>query len=252
MITPQPQLNKELQVIRTEMSPVIKRAEALMVNDAQSYAIADTFLGKIVDARKSIKTRLGKFMNPLKEAVDKAKESYKQAQSFHAEVDSPLEQAELVVRDRMKQFKIEEARQARLEEQRREQEEQRLRAEAARAQQAEDKAKTQQMRDRLAAKRAELETQADLAQAAPAAVPVKAVGSTTRTVRIPTVVNKAMFIRALAAGEVLVAGVPMFETLLDIDQTALKQLFKAYPDKVAKWPGIESVDDIQIVHKAGR
>lgn len=235
MPTVTPQLSKELEVIKTETAPVIARAATLVVQNAQDYAIADSFLDRLVGARKSIKARLAKIIDPIKEALDQAKSLLKEA-------DGPLEQSEILIRGRMREFKLEEARQARIEEEKRYAAEEKLRQEVAAKALAESKAKTQQMRDKLAAQRAELEAQADVAAAAPAQQTVKAVGSTTRTVRVPKITDKNALIAAVAAGKAS-------RVILDVNMPELKALYKAHPEEVSKWPGIEWIDDIQIVKR---
>lgn len=135
------QVNKELEVIKVETAPTIARAKALAVEDAQSYAVADSFLSRLVDARKMAKARIGRILDPIKEAL-------KEAQGLFKEIDSPLEQAEIVVRTRMRDFKLEEARQARIEEEKREAAAEELRRQAAAKALAEAKAKTAQMKEK--------------------------------------------------------------------------------------------------------
>src|SRR5690348_7955651 len=189
------QVNKELEVIKVETAPIIARAKALAVADAQSYAVADSFLSRLVDARKMAKARIGRILDPIKEAL-------KEAQGLFKEIDSPLEQAEIVVRTRMRDFKLEEARQARLEEEKREAAAEELRRQAAAKALAEAKAKTAQMKEKLAAQRAELESKADVAAAAPMPVMVKAAGSTTRTVKVPQVRDLKALLGGLYADKV--------------------------------------------------
>lgn len=230
-----PQLSKELEIIKKDSAPVLARAATLVVEDAQSYAIADSFLSRIVTTRKAIKLRLAKIIDPIKEAL-------KEAKGLLDEADGPLELAEQDVRGKMKDFKLEEARQARIEEQKREEAAEELRRQANAKLLAEQKAKTQQMRDKLAAQRAELETKADVAAAAPAPEVVRAVGSTTRTVKVPRVTDMNAIISAVAAGRASRA-------ILDVNMVALKALYKTHPEEVSKWPGIEWIDDIQIVKR---
>ena len=229
------QVNKELEVIKVETAPIIARAKALAVEDAQSYAVADSFLSRLVDARKMAKARIGRILDPIKEAL-------KEAQGLFKEIDSPLEQAEIVVRTRMRDFKLEEARQARLEEEKREAAAEELRRQAAAKALAESKAKTAQMKEKLAAQRAELESKADVAAAAPMPVMVKAAGSTTRTVKVPQVRDLKALLGGLYADKVP-------SEIIEINLTTIRRFYKEQPAWVATLPGIEMVDDIQIVKR---
>lgn len=245
----QKQLNTTIRAIKVETAPVISRATALEVVDAQSYADADSLLGRVIAARKTLKERLGAFLNPLADAVKSAQTALKEAKGFHEEAESPLVQAEMVIRDKMKQYMLDEAKNAARREQEREAEAEKLREEADKKRLAEMKAKTQAMKDRLAAQRAELETKADLATAAPVMITPKTAHSTSRRVLSPQVVNMTVFLRALLAGEIQIGGTVPLETLLTVDMTALRALYKISPEAVAKWPGVEIKEDIQIVSR---
>lgn len=235
MPTLTPQLNKELELVRQETAPVIARAASLTVESAQDYAVADSFLTKLVDARKRIKTRLAKIIDPIKEAL-------KEAQSLLKEADTPLEQSELLVRQRMRDFKLEEAQQARLEEQKRLDAAADLQRQADAKALAESKATTQQMKDKLAAQRADLEAQATVTAAAPAPTLAKAVGSTTRTIKVPVVKDMKVVLAAIVAGKI-----PL--EVAEINFGVIRAHYRSLPSWVAKWPGIEMQDDIQIVKK---
>lgn len=232
------QLSTELEIVKRETAPIISRTETLEVTDPQSYAVADSLLTKIVTTRKTIKTRLSKILDPLKEAL-------KQAQSLLSEVDTPLSEAESTIRGSMKDYKLEEAGQANLAARKREEEAAELRRQADLKKLAESKAKTQQMRDKLAAQRAELETKADVTEVAPAPALVKAAGSTTRTVKVPIVIDECAFIKAVASGLIP-------PDTLSFHMVNIKAHCKSRPDLVAKWPGLDIIDDIQIVHQSGR
>jgi len=235
------QLNKELEVIKVETAPVISRANSLKVADPQSYALADSFLSKLVAARKTVKTRLARIIDPIKDAL-------KEAQSLLKEVDAPLETAELTVRGRMRDYKLEEARLENLAKIQRDLDAARLRREADAKALAESKAKTQQMRDKLAAQRAELETQADVAQTAPSPQLATSAKTGTRTVKVPKVTDIYALLEAIGSQR-LYGGQPIPIELVVVSMSAIKQLYKLSPGRVEKWPGIEMIDDIQIVHR---
>lgn len=214
------------------------RATNLIVMDPGTFAIADSLLTKLVEARKTIKAKFAKVIDPLKQALDEAR-------SFFSEVDAPLAEAEGVIRGRMKGYKIEEARLARLEDEKRLAAADELRRQAEEKAIAESRAKTQAMKDRLAKERAELETKADVAQAAPAHTLVRAVGSTTRTVKVPQITDP----RSVLLG-ILAKKIPL--DIIEFDLTAIKAYYKRDPAGVAEWPGINWIEDIQIVHQGGR
>ena len=239
-------LDKELAVIRSETAPTIKQAASLKITDAQSYALADVFLGRLVTARKQIKARLSRFLDPLKEAVDKAQEAFREAQDFQEEVDAPLAQAENTVRAEMRGYQIEQARIKREQEEAAQAEARRLEEAAAKKRLEESKARTQQMRERLAAQRAALETEAAAAAAVPVAAPVKAAGSNTRTTRTPQVVDLAAFLKGWGKAETKDIAL---SDIIEVNSAHLKAVYKVYPEMVASWPGVKIVEDIQIVHR---
>ena len=226
------QLAAELEAINQQMTPIVRQTTTLEVTDAQSYALADALLAKITAARKVAKERMGKIINPLKEAL-------KEAQDLLKEVTHPLDTAEESLRDGMGEFKRLERAKEREEQEKREAEAAKLRAEAVRKQQAELKARTQAMRDRLAQQRAELETQADLTEAAPVAPKVQVAHSNTRIVKNAVVENWTMFLMAVVAGKIP----------LDTVSFDLRGHYRADPEGVEKWPGVKIEEDVQIVQR---
>lgn len=233
MNNPKQQLSKELEVIKLETAPVVTQASALLIQTPQQYALADSLLSKIVTARKGIKTRLSKILDPLKEAL-------KEMQGLMGEVDNPLATAEITVRERMKGFKMEELRQEQERLRLKQAEEDRLRREARAKEEAAAKAKTDTMKKRLEAQAAELETKADLVDAAPITAPVKVAHSSTRTVKVAVVEDLGAVLQGVLAGEIP-------EEVVAVDLTRVRAYLKAQPLYVAKWPGIKIVDDIQVV-----
>lgn len=236
MATLTPQLNQELVTIKEESAPVIRMARELHIISPATFAHADSVLDQIVDRRKFWKLRVDKILGPLKEALDQTKGLFKEA-------DGPLDQAEIIVRSKMRDYKLEESRLAREEEDKRYVAQQKLEAEADAKRLAESKAKTEAMRKRLADQRQELEAKAAQTAAVPMSMPVQVANSTTRTDYKP-VASWPEVLKGLADGSVPLEAVSLFLNVLYI-----KRMHKAYPGTVATWSGITMVEDVQIVKR---
>ena len=198
-------VTKELQVVRGEIvlstTPVLLRAVELEVVDSRSYAVADNLLSVIRKARKTWADRTSKITAPLKEAMAQLKVSMAEAKSFVEEVDSPLAQGEQVLRDSMRQYKLEEARLIEEERRKEQAEKDRLWREAEEKRLKAEQAKTPQMASRLANQAAKLEVAAATV-AAPVQVPVKVQGSGTRTIRVWRVVDLKALLQGVVDGTV--------------------------------------------------
>ena len=236
-------VTKELQVVRGEIvlstTPVLLRAVELEVVDSRSYAVADNLLSVIRKARKTWADRTSKITAPLKEAMTQLKVSMAEAKSFVEEVDSPLAQGEQVLRDSMRQYKLEEARLIEEERRKEQAEKDRLWREAEEKRIKAEQAKTPQMASRLANQAAKLEVAASTV-AAPVQVPVKVQGSGTRTVRAWRVVDMQALLRGVLDGTVP-------PDVIKLDTPLVNGLHRLQPARVESWPGLEGFDNIQIV-----
>jgi len=229
----------QLAMLRRESQPVVKhmldQIEDLVVEEPAQYAIADSLLSKITSAKRIVE---GKF-RPM---LDHFNRGLGLLRGLQHELLDPLVEGEKSLREKMRQFKIEEQRQI--------YEAQRVQAaEAARIRREEEEkerqlaaARTTQMREKIQAKAAELATQRMMVESAPEPEIVKVAGSTTRKVRKWRVVDMA----ALAASAIDPEGVVPIEVLM-VNAEVVNTQFRVDPVGVAEWPGIGIWEDIVIV-----
>lgn len=224
-----------LEMIR----PLSEDVDALVVTTQDEYLIADSLRHRVKSARKTWGERMEKIIRPIRQGLD---EIY----GLNREVDRPLEALEASITDKMKTFKIAEARQIRLAEEKKEAEAKRLREEAdAKLRQAQQ-AKTPQMQGRLEAAAARAQQQAVAVAQEEMPAPVQGINSTTRPVQKVKVGNHLHFLQGVIDGYV------PEDCLTDIKvqaaiQTVLNRYFKDDPEGMKAWPGIEVYDDVQIV-----
>lgn len=231
-------------VVKTKMkreglalvTPLEERVKALEIKTAEDYLEADEILTSVRQARAKWEAKYyTSILVPMRKALDAG-------YALNREVDGPLEAMEKAVKLEMKDYKLLEAKQQREADEARARETARLQQAAAVKQAAEDNAKTTAMRNKLRAAREKLEEEAaEVEETAPIAAPVKASGSVGRKVKKW---------RVLDIGSVIHHWEEFpDETILLINPTVVNAAFKKDPDVVAKWPGFEVFDDIEI---AGR
>lgn len=224
------------------VNPLTAAVEGLRVRTDDDYREADELLGRIRAGRRKWALRLSEVLDPAKAAVTAAKKALQSVQTLHEEFDAPLATLESAVKDKMRLFKLEEARQLQAAEAERVQEAQRLRLEAEKKQAAEAKAKTAPMRQRLAEQREALEQQAAEQEAAPAPAAVKGAMSAARHVQK---------VRVLLLGELgqAVSRGYLPESVISVNLSVLLAYFKAHPELHPANFGCELYDDVVI---AGR
>lgn len=241
-MTPTKDLMKTKQDIETISTPILSKIFTLQVKDEAGYAVADYYLGRIREARKTIKAKFSTFIDPLKESVKKAKEALDQANKFMFELDEPLEEGEIKVKALLHDFTVKRLAEERAEENRRQAEQAELNMQAQIAYTKEQAAKTEAMRKRLATQRVDLEAKAAEVEAVPVAQPVKVSNSSVRTKKVCHVVKKRDLMAAALDPQ---SPVPL--EIFRVDQLMLNAWFKQRPDFVAQWPGISIEDDVTIV-----
>lgn len=214
--------------------PLRADVERLTITSAAEYHTADGILARIRAARSAWRGRMEKIIRPIRSGLD---ELYK----LDRDVDKPLESLEKTVKQEMAAYKLEEGRRIQEEQDAIDRETERLRRQIAEQAAKEASARTTQMRERAQQKRVELEEQeADVILAAPE--PVKAAQSSTRTVQKWRVVDPLKFFAAIGEG-MLPAECG------SVNVVEMNKQFKADPEGMKAWPGVEVFDDIII---AGR
>lgn len=214
-------------------SPIVGMTASLIIVDNTSYAVADSLLKRVREARKVAEKRLNTIIDPIRSGLDSL-------YALRTELTSPLNKAEEDIKGKMKTFQLEEINRAEKEQQIKEREAEKARQEAAKL---EEKAA---LATRKSVKSV-LESKADLAlekalevEAQIVAPPPRGVSSSVRKVRKATVTNLLELVQAVASGEV-----PL--DILTPDLVMLRSYYKSDPEVVAGWPGVEIVEDVSIV-----
>lgn len=224
------------------VNPLTAAVEGLRVHTDDDYREADELLGRIRAGRRKWTLRLSEVLDPAKAAVVAAKKALASVQTLHEEFDEPLATLESAVKDKMRLFKLEEARQAQAAEVERTRAKHAAEAAIAAKAFAEAKAKTAPMRQRLAEQREALEQQAAEQEAAPAPAAVKGAMSAARHVQKVRVLHWGLLGTSVTEG-------PVPETVLSANLQLLLAFFKAHPDYSPADFGCELYDDVVI---AGR
>lgn len=231
------------------INPLRRQVQSLTITDEVSYLRADTLLGRVALARKTWAGKMAPILVPLKKAITEAKKAMEGAKSLDAEVDGPLAQMESDLKGQMRDYKIEEARliqEAQDKEAAQIAETNRLLAEAAEADRVAVTAnKSAPMKARLAKARADaLVEQAETIQAAaePAPEAVKGTSSSTRTTPSWRIIDKAAFVKGVAAGKIPLEAVEVWNA-------AVNKQFRDDPAMMKWWPGVELYDEVTIVRR---
>ena len=233
-ITADKELEKTKKEALIQSRPLLTQATALLVVDEPSYIAADDLRSKIKASRKVFWDRITKAVTPAYQALQ---ELY----SIRNDLTKPLDDADVVITDKMKAFKRIEAERVREEERRRELEAAKLREQAAEKLRREETAKTTQMQAKLAMQREALEEKAEEVETRPIET-VKAANSGTRSVLKIRVLDRLALIKAVAAGE-------FPDDVLDVDMSVLNSYLrtKQVDAESAKAIGCEVYEDVQIV-----
>lgn len=216
------------------------RVEALTVQSDEDYAIADAILGQINDLRKGWggiwKRVQTKVVKPIRDGLE---ELYK----LNRDVDGPLEALATGVRAKMTAYQREKLRLQQDQERRDREERERLEREAEEKRKKAEAAATPQLRGRFQAQAEQLETKA---QQIEDAEPIElASGSSSSSRRQKAVeLDAAMLMVGMIEGTV-----PM--DLIDWESLKRDVLrrWKLDAETVESWPGVQIVDDINVVSR---
>ena len=203
-----------------------------------NYQHADVLLGRIRERRKAwgvVWTRIQeKTIKPLRAGLD---ELYK----LNRDVDGPYAALEEGTKAWMTGYKTEEVRQLQESARAKAEENRRLQEEIEEKARQEQAARTDKMREKLAAAREQLkQEQADLAGTSVDDHVVRGVASTTRTQPAWRIVEPEKLLIAIGTGKVSLRAV-------EFNRVYINQMFKAEPEVVASWPGVEIFDEIKVV-----
>lgn len=259
--------------------PVVTGAMDLVITDSVSYETASVYLSRVLAAKKELESDnsiLGQIIRPIRASLDKL-------YAIRRKALIPLESAERVTKDKMREFKLIEQRKIdeanarkRLEQERLERESRRIVAEAqandqriqalqaqaqAQAQsQADNHARAQQLADAQAKAQQlayDIETSTRIAQIAANEPPViTQVKSTTSSARVLTKWRFNTSKHAMNKLIKLIANADLPEDLLTLNEPVINAYF-ADPEYwevlVTESKGLfESYTDIQIAGKGNR
>lgn len=238
-------LVKQRQQGLTILSPLKLAAKSLIVRTPEQYAEADSLLIRIKGAKKSWTERINPIIEPIRAGLDLL-------YGLRSDIVTPLEELEKQVKDSMKTFKVEEAKQLRMAEEVRAKELEDLRRAAIEKEAREAVARTKQLRERLAAQRAVLEQSLATKEQEAPPEPIKAAGSGTRTTKKwrlnpdnPHAFFDLLEYLLLDSHEDLTA-------LVEINSTQMDAFFRLEKPNVGEWlPGIEVFEDITIAGRRG-
>lgn len=90
-------MSDEVQVIKSEVAPVVDQAASMVVNSAESYGSASDFLKRV----KQAQNRVTAFFAPMKQ---KAYEAHRAITAQESETLKPLQQAEATVKRIMSEY----------------------------------------------------------------------------------------------------------------------------------------------------
>lgn len=205
-------------------------AQELVVSDPDSYAYADSLLGRLGTMRRSwgiVWDRIQeKTIKPIRSGLD---ELYK----MNREITEPLDALDSTVKGKMKAFKEKERLELARAKATQEEEERKIQRELDLKIAQENAAKTSAMRERLRVAREKVEEQLASVEASKPEE-VRGVSSTTRTKPAWRIVNMELF----AAEN---------HGLCLVDTVRMNKLFKEHPETVAQMQGVEVFDDVSIV-----
>lgn len=226
-------LSKTKQEGLAVVSPLQVQVDTLEVLTAEDYALADTLLARVRTARKTWNERMERIIRPIRTGLD---ELY----SLNREVDKPLMRLEESVKGQMKEFKLIEQREIAAAEQKKFEAVEKLRREAEEKQRQAEAARTPQVRGRLMVSSERLQQAAVVVEQQETQAPVQAVSSSSRKLKVVKVKDILAFCGAIADG-----AIP--HDMIIVHPGPLAKAYKENPEEVAQWPGIEIVDDVQIV-----
>lgn len=221
-------------------APVLHHLAALQITDADSYLKADGLLSRIRTARKSIIEKLSPIFDPIERAFKEMKEARSAVSKLQDELDAPLAQGELQIKGLMREYKMEEARQIAVAEDKKRQEKEKADRLLREAQEKEANARTAAMRARLAQKRVEAESKVEEVDGREEEAPVKAAASSTRTVIKWRVTDFRKVLQGVLDGKIP-------EEMVSVNITVGNQCLKLDKEEMRQWSGIEIYDDVQIV-----
>lgn len=220
------------------VSPLKDAVEELTITSSEDYTGADELLAGIRRARKTWDEKMEPILSPLRSAKTAA-------DALKREIDRPLEVLEGQVKEKMRDFKVQEAAEIAREQARIDAAQQKIQRQLEDASAKELAARTKQMRERLATKRQELEEQAEEV-AAEAPVATKAAHSGVRMVpKWRCSGNKetpSLFIILMA---ILAGQIPPEVVMLD--HSFINRQHLNDRTVMANWPGFELYDETVIV-----
>jgi hypothetical protein len=252
-LIPQTELQKTKQQILTAVPPLRAEVDLLEVKTEEDYQKASALLTRILTSKRwwlhgdpTGKWKgIDAIIKPFREGLDGLYDLKNDGLKPHDDMEAD-------VKAKMKIFKIADNKRIADEREAKEKEQRRLQQEIEAKQARVDAAKTPKMREKLIGQQMALQDEQKVV-AKTKTVAVKAVGSSSRTVKKWVVSDLYAFVQGLIAlheSDVSNETADLLSIeLLQINDARMNALFKSNPDLVAQLPGIDVIEDVII---AGR
>lgn len=222
-------------------NPVQLDASHIQVHDAQSYSIADAFLKRIKQARaavaEKIEDKLG--IKPIREGLDRL---YALRREINERADKPLAQAEAHVKKQMGDWQLAERKRIEQEEAERLRKARELERQAEETRRQASSTADAKARAEAEERAAQLNAESMMLEHAQPEQPTRGRSSAVRFEKVVVVKDFDAFILGVASGDIP-------NTMVVVDEQAVRAYLAAWPEAVAQWPGVV-VEDKAVV--AGR
>lgn len=214
------------------VSPLKNKVESLVIDCEEAYQEMDGLLAQIMNARRVWLAKIDPIIAPIRAGLDLL-------YSLKNDIKDPLDDYEKIAKKKMKDYKLEEARQLRLAEDNRLAKIETDRRAAEEKQRKADAAKSKPLKQKLETEAAALTTNADILDLGGAAKPVVAANSTVRAKKVAQVGNLSKLLQGIIDGVIP-------DDIIQINQVELNTAYRIDPETVASWPGVTIIDDINI------
>ena len=217
------------------ISPLEQAVSCLAVTTPDEYDVADGMLLRITAAERKWLDKIDPIIGPIRKGLDALYD-------LKNEVWNPLKRMQTTVRQKMKDFKLEEKRQLERAEEQHQADKRSLDQAIAKAVSQAALAKTQAQKAVLTKAAQVLEERAEVLAEQPAPKPIQGTATRTRTVPKWKISNKMAFIQAVAAGTIDLEFV-------EPHTANIEGVFRNSRDEMRDWPGITIYEDIEIVRR---
>lgn len=214
------------------ISPLKNKVETLVIDSEEAYQEMDVLLSQIMNTRRVWLAKIDPIIAPIRAGLDLL-------YGLKNDIKDPLDDYEKLAKKKMKDYKLEEARQLRLAEDNRLAKIEAGRKAAEEKQRKADAARSKPLKQKLEAEAAVLTTNAEILDMGGAAQPVVGTHSTVRAKKVAQVSNLSKLLQGVIDGIIP-------DDVITINQVELNTAYRIDPEVVASWPGVTIIDDINI------